>query len=103
MARFKDIGYLLKEESILDKLNRPKISYQETKVFCNIKSITQSEFYQAQVVGLKPEIKIEVKCTDLTDITHFKLNDKIYKILRLYPKEDIVEIVLTSMVINNEK
>ena len=30
---FKDIGYLLKEESITDKLHRPKISYKESKVF----------------------------------------------------------------------
>lgn len=103
MAMFKDIGYLLKENTILDKLKRPKISYTEKKVFCNIKSITQSEFYQAQSVGLKPEIKVEIKCIDLADETHFKLNDKIYKILRTYPKEDILEIVLTSMVINNEK
>lgn len=100
---FKDVGYLLKEESITDKLHRPKISYTESKVFCNIKSITQSEFYQAQVAGLKPEIKIEVKCCDLVGVTHFKLNNKIYKVLRLYPKEDITEIVLTSMVVENEK
>lgn len=100
---FKDVGYLLKEESITDKLHRPKISYTESKVFCNIKSITQSEFYQAQVAGLKPEIKIEVKCCDLAGVTHFKLNDKIYKVLRLYPKEDITEIILTSTVIENEK
>ncbi len=102
MAMFKDIGYLMKEIETLDKLKRPKISYQEKKVYCNIKSITQSEFYQAQAVGLKPEIKIEIKCIDLTDETHFKLNNKIYKILRTYPKEDILEVVLTSMVLNNE-
>lgn len=100
---FKDIGYLLKEESITDKLHRPKISYTESKVFCNIKSITQSEFYQAQVAGLKPEIKIEVKGCDLTDVTHFKLNNKIYKILRLYPKADITEIILTSTLVENDK
>lgn len=98
---FKDVGYLLKEETISDKLNRPKVSYIESKVFCNIKSITSSEFYQAQSVGLKPEIKIEVKCANLEDVTHFKLYDKIYKVIRLYPKEDITEIVLTSMVIDN--
>lgn len=100
---FKDIGYLLKEESITDKLHRPKISYKESKVFCNIKSITQSEFYQAQVAGLKPEIKIEVKGCNLADVTHFKLNNKIYKILRLYSKADITEIILTSTLVENDK
>lgn len=100
---WKNIGYLLKEKNTVDELHRPKISYDEIKVYCNIKSIGQSEFYQAQVTGLKPEIKVEVKCCNIDNtITHFKLKDKIYKILRTYKKEDIIELTLTSLVVNNE-
>ena len=99
---FKDVGYLMYEKQTLDKLHRPKVSYTEELVFCNVKSIGQSEFYQAQTAGLKPEIKIEVKLVDLNGATHFKLNDKVYKILRTYKKEDIIEITLTAMVIENE-
>lgn len=100
---WKNVGYILTENKSVDELHRPKITYSEKKVYCNIKSIGQSEFYQAQVVGLKPEIKVEVKLQDvLENATHFKIKDKIYKILRTYKLQDKTEITLTSMVIENE-
>lgn len=100
---WKDVGYILKENKKLDKLYRPKNEYEEIKVFCNKKSIGQSEFYQAQTAGLKPEIKLEIKFVNLTeDMTHFKFDGKIYKILRTYKLQDKTELTLTSMVINNE-
>lgn len=99
---FKDVGYLCKENKTLDKHNRPKVSYIEKLVYCNVKSIGLIEFYQAQSVGLKPEIKIEVKLVNLDGVTHFKYNNKLYKILRINKKEDITELVITSTIINNE-
>lgn len=100
---WKDIGYILTENITQNELHKPKIQYTEKKVYCNIKSIGQSEFYQAQVVGLKPEIKVEVKLVNFTEnATHFKIKGKIYKILRTYKLQDKIEITLTSMVVNNE-
>lgn len=99
---FKDVGYLCKENRTLDKHKRPKISYEKELIYCNVKSIGLTEFYQAQSVGLKPEIKIEARLIDLTDKTHFEYRNKLYKILRTNKKEDIVELILTSMIINNE-
>ncbi|MBQ6498185.1 MAG: hypothetical protein IJI58_05665 [Bacilli bacterium] len=99
---FKNVGYLMKEITTLDSKHRPKISYIETLFYCNEKSIGQSEFYQSASVGFKPEIKLEAKLIDLTNITHVKYNDIIYKILRTYKKEDIVELVLTSTVVENK-
>lgn len=99
---FKDVGYLCKEKTILDKHRRPKPSYEEEMIYCNIKSVGLMEFYQAQSVGLKPELKIEARLIDLDGATHFKYNDKLYKILRINQKEDIVELVISSMIINNE-
>lgn len=101
MALFKDVGYLMKETETLDALHRPRVLYEETLVYCNIKSIGQSEFYQASSVGYKPELKIECKLVDLTDVTHFKYNDRVYKILRTYRKEDITEITLTALADTN--
>ena len=69
---------------------------------CNEKSVGQSEFYQSASVGLKPEIKLEAKLIDLTNVTHIKYNGIIYKILRTYKKEDIVELILTSTIIENK-
>ena len=99
---FKDIGYLCKEKRTFDKHNRPKISYEDSMIYCNVKSIGLTEFYQAQSVGLKPELKIEARLIDLDGATHFKYNNKLYKILRTNKKEDSIELILTSIIINNE-
>ena len=99
---WKNVAYLMLETTILDKLYRPHPSYIPKKIFCNIKSVGQNEFYQAEVAGLKPEIKIETKLIDLSNVGHVKIKDKLYKILRTYRQEDIIEIVLTSMVVANE-
>lgn len=99
---FKNIGYLMKENTTFDSKNRPKVSYTEELFYCNEKSIGQSEFYQSASVGFKPEIKLEAKLIDLTNVTHVKYNDVIYKILRTYKKEDIVELTLTSTVVENK-
>lgn len=98
---WREIGYLCKEvENSFDKYNKPKKSYTETLVYCNKKSVRQSEFYQAQAQGLKPELVIEVKTYDGED--HFKFNDKLYRILRTYSKNDeVIELVLTSTLVNN--
>lgn len=93
----------MREKQTLDKLYRPKVSYIEEMIYCNVKSIGQTEFYQATTVGYKPEIKIEAKLIDLSGATHFKYNDVIYKILRTYKKEDLVELVLSAMVVKNEQ
>lgn len=99
---FKNVGYLMKENTTLDSKNRPKVSYTESLFYCNEKSIGQSEFYQSASVGFKPEIKLEAKLIDLSGVTHVKYNDVIYKILRTYKKEDIVELTLTSTVVENK-
>ena len=99
---FKNIGYLMKEKTTFDSKNRPKVSYTESLFYCNEKSVGQSEFYQSAAVGFKPEIKLEAKLIDLTDITHVRYNNVIYKILRTYKKEDIIELVLSSTVVENK-
>jgi hypothetical protein len=99
---FKNVGYLMKETITLDNKKRPKVSYTESIFYCNEKSIGQTEFYQSASVGFKPEIKLEAKLLDLTGATHVKYNNVIYKILRTYKKEDIVELTLTSTVVENK-
>lgn len=99
---FKEVGYFCKKiPGKVDELHRPVISFEETKVFCNVKSVGMSEFYQAQVAGFKPELKIEVKQYNGCD--HFKLNDKLYKIIRTFNKGgDVTELTLTSSLNDDE-
>lgn len=99
---FKDVGYLLTKTTTFDTKNRPKVSYTESLFYCNRKSIRQSEFYQSDAAGFKPEIMLEAKLIDISNIDHIKFNNKTYKILRSYRKEDLIELILTSTVIENK-
>lgn len=70
------------------------ISYDKM-IYCNEKSIRQSEFYQAKALGLQPTITIEVMCIDYNDEMYVKFNDKEYTVLRTYKKSpERMELVL---------
>lgn len=96
---FKDVAYILTETHSLDSKYRPVVTYTPKKFYCNVKSIGQSEFYQSATAGLKPEIKLEAKLLDLSNVTHIKYHNRFYKILRIYEFEDAIEITLSSTVI----
>lgn len=67
-----------------------KVATQSRKnVFAECKSITQKEFYQAQSVGLKPEIKFHMTTSrDYNNEEEIAYNGKIYKVQRIYVLED---------------
>lgn len=97
---WRDIGYLMTKTNTLDEFHRPKPSYAETMVYCNKKSVGRTEFYQATAQGLKPELVVEVKQYNGED--HFKLNDKVYRIIRSYTRnEEVYELTLTSLLVDN--
>lgn len=66
-------------------------------IYCNKKSIRQSEFYQAQAVGLKPTIVIEMMLCDYEGQEYVKFNDEEYSVLRTYEtSKERVELTLTK-------
>ncbi|NLK94728.1 MAG: phage head-tail adapter protein [Clostridiales bacterium] len=71
------------------------------KVYCDINSIRQSEFYQAQAIGAKPEISVIIRAFEYADEVFAELNNIRYKILRTYDKGDgLIELILTRGVDN---
>jgi len=65
---------------------------EKTKI-CEMKSIGQSEFYQAQSDGLKPEIKFVLSdYLDYENQKHIKHGDIIYTVLKTYKNGDKLEI-----------
>lgn len=100
---WREIGYLCKESITLDKMNRPKKVLSEKEVFCNKKSVRQSEFYQANIQGYKPELMIEIRSLEYNKATHFKIDGIIYRIIRTYDRGEITELTLISMVNENGK
>ena len=66
-------------------------------VFCKLCSIGQTEFYQAQATGYKPELKFVI--ADYLDYdyeTMIKYNEKLYRVIRTYRSGQELEITVTS-------
>lgn len=72
--------------------------YTYSKYFANELSIRQSEYYQANVNGLRPEIAFEVRAEEYEGQQVVKWEDKLYYLVRTYrnQKNATVELYLTS-------
>lgn len=83
-------------DSAGDTIETPEVV--ETKVFCNILSIGQSEFYQAMATGFKPELKLEIYEAEYSGEKTIKVNNKTYDVIRTFrtKNSDILEITLGS-------
>lgn len=55
-----------------------------SRIYAKKKSITQSEFYQAQAQGFKPELKFEINSFEYEENKKIRYKGRIYKILRTY-------------------
>ena len=99
---WRDIGNLVAEKTILDSLRRPMKEFVSREVFCNKKSVRQSEFYQANAQGFKPELMLEVRSDDYEGEEYIDYGGKRYRIIRSYDKNgEITELVCVSMVSGN--
>lgn len=68
-------------DDIGDKIE--KIVYDD-EIFCNEKSVKSSEFYQAQAVGLRAEIVLEVWAEEYNKEKYVKYENEEYEVLRTY-------------------
>lgn len=81
------------ENDIGDVVN--SIEYGED-IFCNAKSVKYSEFYQAQALGIKPELVLEIKQVDYNKEKYVIYDGIEYTVLRIYKTStEDVEITLT--------
>jgi len=90
---------LLKEIETTDEYGDAEKTYEETEIFAQIRSIGQTEFYQAQAVGFRPEIKfviadfIDYDGQELIKYTPYGQEEQIYKVIRTYRQDNTLEIV----------
>ena len=96
---FDSVITLMKETNTVDSYGDTTQTFAERTIFAEVKSIGQSEFYQAEAVGLKPEIKFVI--ADFADYqdekklkyTPFGGTEQIYTVLRTYRNKINLEIV----------
>jgi hypothetical protein len=69
-------------------------------VFANKLSIKQSEHYDANKLGLRPEIAFAVRVDEYDGESIVKWNDKVYYLIRTYDeqKNETVELYLSQRV-----
>lgn len=96
---FDDVITLKKETNTVNEYGDTVKTFTSRNVFAEVKSISQTEFYQAQAVGLKPEIKFLI--ADFADYQDEKIlsycpfggEEEDYTILRTYRNKINLEIV----------
>lgn len=90
---------LIAETITTDEYGDPVVTTQNRTRFAELKSITQSEFYQAQAAGLKPEIKfVLADFLDYADekrltYTPYGGSEAEYKVLRTYRSGNTLELI----------
>lgn len=57
LMMFSDVIKLVSEVKAADEYGDIQVTRTERTVFATMQSISQSEYYQAQAVGLRPEVK----------------------------------------------
>ena len=60
----------------------------KTSVFADIKSVRQSEFYQAAAIGINPTIVFIVWTAEYSNQAAVEWDSKQYKVIRTYDKQD---------------
>lgn len=97
---FNNVIKLVKEIKSVDAYGDTNATTTERVIFAELKSIGQSEFYQAQAVGLSPEIKFVIAdWLDYNDerIVRYKAFNEVeeqdYKVIRTYRDGKTMELI----------
>ncbi len=68
-------------------------------VYANKKSIRSKEFYDSRLVGMKPELMFEIRTVEFDNHQKVKYNNKEYAIIRTYDKGEMMELIVSSFVV----
>jgi SPP1 family predicted phage head-tail adaptor len=97
---YNSVIKLISETKVVDAYGDMSVVKTERRVFAELKSIGQSEFYQAQAVGLKPEVKfllpdyLEYNGEKVVRFQDFNEEEpQEYTVLRTYRNNNELELV----------
>ena len=90
--RMTDVLTLIAQTVTLDQYGNETYTDVETQVFCEVDSITQTEFYQAANTELNPEYKFTIFFGDYDGQPLIDYNGVRYAIYRTYRSGDNLEL-----------
>lgn len=89
-----DILTLIQQTHGTDALGDPTVTETARNVFAAVRSVGQKEFYQAQAVGLQPELTfVLADYLDYNDEPLAEHNGQRYRVLRTYRTGQELELV----------
>jgi SPP1 family predicted phage head-tail adaptor len=78
-----------------DKLKQNITEEVKTKLLCRKRSITRSEFYQANQAGLRPSLVVDIHSFEYENQELAEFDGKRYRIIKTYPIDlEILELTL---------
>lgn len=93
-----DVIKLISYTETIDRYGRPVRAELSREVFAEVRSIGQSEFYQAAASGLKPEVKFVIAdYLDYKNEKEVEWNGTRYNVLRTYQTDLRLEITCVGI------
>ena len=95
---YNEIITFVKCEAIVNDYGDSILKMSEREIYASVQSIGTKEFYQANAVGLKPEIKflisdyLDYENEQIVKYQSFGGNMEEYKVIRTYRKGNELEI-----------
>lgn len=90
-----DVINLISSSWVKDENGVNRKTETSRQVFCNVRSVTQSEFYQAAQMGLKPEYRFVMFRYDYNGENIIEYNGVRYSVYRTYFAEnDLLELTV---------
>ena len=84
---------LVKEVVTLDALHQETNQFVYREVYAQVRSITQTEWFEAGRNGLKPDIAFRISKFDYDDERLIEWDSKAYRVYRVFSgRNDIIEL-----------
>lgn len=80
--------FLIREDYETDAIGQEIAKETKSEVFCEISSISQSEFKAAGQSGIKPECKIVIWEAEYSNEQMIELDGKRFTVYRTYSRDD---------------
>ena len=90
-----DIITLISQEYAPDESYNDVAESQETQVFCDCLSASQSEFFRAAQSDITPEYQVKMWSFDYNEEKRCRYNGVEFDIYRTYKTGDLVELYLS--------
>ncbi|HEL1946009.1 TPA: phage head closure protein [Streptococcus suis] len=92
-----EITLIAKKITGKDKLKQNITEEHKTVLLCRKKSITRSEFYQANQTGIRPSLVVDIHSFEYDNQELAEFEGKRYHILKTYPVDlETLELTMTE-------